>query len=315
MLAYFLRRLLALIPVLFVVSIIVFTIMRLIPGDPIDVMYGTEGISDETRVAMERRLGLDQPLPVQYARWLFRFVTGDWGISFINGQPVFRTIMQKLPATYFLALSSMVVALLISFPLGIVAAVKRNTGIDYVAMVAALVGLSIPSFWMAIMLVLIFSLKLGWLPCIGFVSPFESPLQALRHLTLPAIALGTALAGTFTRLTRSSLLEVLSADYVRTARAKGLNERIVILIHALKNAVIPIITVVGMWFGFQLAGSVVVETIFAWPGVGQLLVNSILSRDYPMVQNVVLIVSMSFVIINLLVDVTYTFIDPRIHLS
>jgi peptide/nickel transport system permease protein len=315
MINYILRRLLALIPVLLIVSIVVFIIMRLIPGDPVDVMYGTEGVSDETRAAMAHKLGLDQPLPVQYGRWLVRFVMGDWGISFINGQPVFRTIMQKLPATYFLALSSMVVALLLSFPLGIVAAVKRNTGIDYAAMVAALAGISIPSFWMAIMLVLIFSLRLRWFPSIGFVSPFQSPLDSLKHLALPSIALGTALTGTFTRLTRSSLLEVLGEDYVRTARAKGLSERVVILSHALKNAIIPVVTVIGMWFGFQLAGSVVIETIFAWPGVGQLLVQSILSRDYPMVQNVVLIVSMSFVLINLLVDVTYTVIDPRIRLS
>jgi peptide/nickel transport system permease protein len=306
---------LALIPVLFLVSVIVFFIMRLIPGDPIDVMYGIEGISDETRAAMERKLGLDQPLVVQYLRWLARFVTGDWGVSFINGQPVARTILSKLPATYFLATSSMIVAFLLSLPLGIVAAVKRNTGVDYAAMVAALIGISIPGFWLAIMLVLIFSLRLGWFPTIGFVSPFEDPVEALRHLVLPAFALGAALTGTFTRLTRSSLLEVLGEDYIRTARAKGLREWSVILRHALKNAIIPVVTVAGMWFGFLLAGSVVIETIFAWPGVGQLLVQSILSRDYPMVQNVVLIVSITFVLVNLLVDVTYTFLDPRIRLS
>ncbi|MBN1316071.1 MAG: ABC transporter permease [Anaerolineales bacterium] len=315
MLAYFIRRLIALIPVLFLVSIIVFIIMHAIPGDPIDVMYGTEGISEETRAAVEHKLGLDQPIPVQYLRWLGRFVTGDWGVSFINGQPIARTILQKLPATYFLSLTSMVAAVLISFPLGIIAAVKRNTGVDYLAMVLALLGISIPNFWMAIMLVLVFSLKLGWLPSIGFVSPFESLLDSIKHLALPSIALGVALIGTFTRLARSSLLEVLGEDYVRTARSKGLNERVVILVHALKNAVIPVITVMGMWFGFLLAGSVVIETIFAWPGVGQLLVQSILSRDYPMVQNVVLIVSITFVLINLFVDMTYTFLDPRIQLA
>lgn len=313
--AYFIRRLIALIPVLFLVSIIVFIIMHAIPGDPIDVMYGTEGISEETRAAVEHKLGLDQPIPVQYLRWLGRFVTGDWGVSFINGQPIARTILQKLPATYFLSLTSMVAAVLISFPLGIIAAVKRNTGVDYLAMVLALLGISIPNFWMAIMLVLVFSLKLGWLPSIGFVSPFESLLDSIKHLALPSIALGVALIGTFTRLARSSLLEVLGEDYVRTARSKGLNERVVILVHALKNAVIPVITVMGMWFGFLLAGSVVIETIFAWPGVGQLLVQSILSRDYPMVQNVVLIVSITFVLINLFVDMTYTFLDPRIQLA
>lgn len=315
MLTYFIRRLLALIPVLFLVSIIVFIIMHAIPGDPVDVMYGTEGVSEETRAAIEHKLGLDQPLPVQYFCWLGRFVTGDWGVSFINGQPIAKTILLKLPATYFLSLTSMVAAIILSFPLGIVAAIKRNTGVDYLAMVLALLGISIPNFWMAIMLVLIFSLTLGWLPSIGYVSPLESVTGSIKHLVLPSIALGVSLIGTFTRLTRSSLLEVLGEDYVRTARSKGLGETVVILVHALKNAIIPVITVMGMWFGFLLAGSVVIETIFAWPGVGQLLVQSILSRDYPMVQNVVLIVSITFVLINLFVDMTYTFLDPRIQLA
>lgn len=313
--AYLGRRVLALIPVLLLVSIIVFLIMRLIPGDPIDVMYGMEGISEETRAELERKLGLDKPLVVQYVRWLGRFVVGDWGVSFVNGQPVFRTIMQKLPATYLLALASMVIAIVVSVPLGVIAAIKRNTGFDYLAMIGALAGISIPTFWMAIMLILVFSLKLGWFPSIGFVSPFEAPLESLEHVLLPATALGTSLAGTFTRMIRSSVLEVLGEDYVRTARAKGLSERAVIFIHALKNALLPVLTVVGMWFGFLLAGSVVTETIFAWPGIGQLLVQSILSRDYPAVQNIVLIVSISFVLINLLVDVAYTWLDPRIRLS
>jgi peptide/nickel transport system permease protein len=315
MASFIIRRLVALIPVVLLVSVIVFIIMHLIPGDPIDVMYGMESVSPEARAALEHKLGLDQPLAVQYIRWLSRFVIGDWGVSFVNGQPVFRTILQKLPATFLLATSSMIVALLISIPLGIIAAIHRNTGIDYMAMVLALLGISIPSFWMAIMLVLVFALQLGWLPSIGFVSPLEAPVEALKHLVLPSIALGTALAGTFTRLTRSSLLETMNQDYIRTARSKGLMERTVVLLHALKNALIPVITVIGMWFGFLLAGSVVIETIFAWPGVGQLLVQSILSRDYPVVQNTVLIVSVSFVLVNLAVDLLYTFLDPRIRLT
>jgi len=315
MFGYIVRRLVALVPTLLLVSTIVFAIMHTIPGDPIDVMYGAEGISVEVRAAVERKLGLDQPIAAQYVRWLGRLMIGDWGFSFINGQPVFGTIIQKLPATLLLAVSSMLIALLISTPLGIVAAINRNTGIDYMAMVFALLGISIPGFWMAIMLVLVFALRLRWLPSIGFVSPIESPFDALKHLLLPSVALGTSLAGTFTRLIRSSLLEVLGQDYVRTARAKGQTERTVILGHALRNAIIPVVTVIGMWFGFLLAGSVVIETIFAWPGVGQLLVNSILSRDYPVVQNVVLIVSISFVLVNLAVDILYTFLDPRIRLS
>jgi len=312
---YIVWRLVALIPVLLIVSLIVFLIMSFIPGDPIDVMYGMEAISDEVRAALEHKLGLDQPILVQYFRWLGRLLTGDWGVSFINGQPVFELVIQKLPKTFLLAVSSMIVALLISFPLGIISATNRNTSLDYMTMVFALFGISVPSFWMGIMLVLLFALKLRWLPSFGFVSPFEAPLEALKHLLLPSIALGTALTGTFTRLTRSSLLETLAQDYVRTARAKGLKERRVILRHALKNAIIPVVTVMGMWFGFLLSGSVVIETIFAWPGVGQLLVNSILNRDYPVVQSVVMIVSTGFVLANLAVDVAYTFFDPRIRQS
>lgn len=289
--------------------------MHLIPGDPIDVLYGTEGISDEVRAALEHKLGLDQPLAVQYLHWLKRFVVGDWGVSYIKGQPVFEMIIQKLPATYSLAVASMVLAIFTSLPLGIIAAVKQNTGLDYIAMILALLGISIPAFWMGIMLILVFALKLRWLPSIGFVSPIEDPFGALRHLILPSIALGTAMTGTFTRMIRSSLLEVMGEDYVRTARAKGLSERGVIFVHALKNAIIPTLTVVGMWFGFLLAGSVVIETIFAWPGVGQLLVHSILNRDYPVVQNVVLIVAISVVLVNLVVDIVYTLLDPRIRLS
>jgi len=312
---YIVWRLVALIPVLLIVSLIVFLIMSFIPGDPIDVMYGMEAISDEVRAALEHKLGLDQPILVQYFRWLGRLLTGDWGVSFINGQPVFELVIQKLPKTFLLAVSSMIVALLISFPLGIISATNRNTSLDYMTMVFALFGISVPSFWMGIMLVLLFALKLRWLPSFGFVSPFEAPLEALKHLLLPSIALGTALTGTFTRLTRSSLLETLAQDYVRTARAKGLKERRVILRHALKNAIIPVVTVMGMWFGFLLSGSVVIETIFAWPGVGQLLVNSILNRDYPVVQSVVMIVSTGFVLANLAVDVAYTFFNPRIRQS
>ncbi|MBS1251837.1 MAG: Glutathione transport system permease protein GsiC [Anaerolineales bacterium] len=264
---------------------------------------------------MEHKLGLDQPLAVQYLHWLKRFVVGDWGVSYIKGQPVFEMIIQKLPATYSLAVASMVLAIFTSLPLGIIAAVKQNTGLDYIAMILALLGISIPAFWMGIMLILVFALKLRWLPSIGFVSPIEDPFGALRHLILPSIALGTAMTGTFTRMIRSSLLEVMGEDYVRTARAKGLSERGVIFVHALKNAIIPTLTVVGMWFGFLLAGSVVIETIFAWPGVGQLLVHSILNRDYPVVQNVVLIVAISVVLVNLVVDIVYTLLDPRIRLS
>jgi peptide/nickel transport system permease protein len=287
----------------------------MIPGDPIDVMYGGEGMDDVRRAALAREMGLDQPIVVQYGRWLWRAAGGDLGNSYRAGLPVMQLIGQRLPATLWLSLSAMFLSLLVALPLGLLAAVKRNSGADMGATAFAILGISMPNFWSGILLVLVFSIWLGWLPSIGYVSPFDDFWLSIRHLILPAITLGWALAGVTTRLARSSLLEELGKDYVRTARGKGLSERAVLLRHALRNALIPTVTMIGLQMGFLIGGTVVVETVFAWPGVGMLVVDSIFARDYPVVQGVVLVIAVIVVLINLLVDVTYTVLDPRIRLS
>lgn len=315
MLAYLARRALTLLPILLFMSIIVFALIRLIPGDPIDVMYGGEGMDEVRRAALARELGLDQPVTIQYGRWLVRAIQGDLGNSYRAGMPVIQLIGQRLPATLWLCLNAMILSLVIALPLGLLAAVKRNSGADMGAMVFAILGISMPNFWSGILLVLIFSIWLGWLPSIGYVSPFDDFSLSLRHLILPAFTLGWALAGVTTRLARSSMLEELGKDYVRTARGKGLGERSVLLGHTLRNALIPTVTMVGLQLGFLIGGTVVVETVFAWPGVGLLVVDSIFARDYPVVQGVVLVLAVLVVLINLLVDLTYPILDPRIRLS
>lgn len=315
MLAYLVRRSLTLLPILLLMSIIVFALIRMVPGDPIDVMYGSEGMDEARRAALAKELGLDQPIFVQYIKWLWRAVRGDLGNSYRAGMPVLQLIAQRFPATLLLSFAALFLSLLIALPLGLIAAVKRNTGADLAAMIFAILGISMPNFWSGILLVLVFAIWLGWLPSIGYVSPFKDFFTSLRHLLLPAITLGWSLAGTTTRLARSSLLEELGKDYIRTARGKGLQERAVLLTHALRNALIPTVTMVGLQLGFLIGGTVVVETVFAWPGVGLLVVDSIFARDYPVVQGIVLVIAVLVVLINLLVDVIYTILDPRIRLS
>lgn len=315
MLAYLARRALTLLPILLLMSMIVFALVRMIPGDPIDVMYGGEGMDEARRAALSREMGLDQPIVVQYGRWLLRAGTGDLGNSYRASMPVMQLIGQRLPATLWLSLSAMFLSLLVALPLGLLAAVKRNSGADMGATAFAILGISMPNFWSGILLVLVFSIWLGWLPSIGYVSPFDDFWLSIRHLILPAITLGWAMAGVTTRLARSSLLEELGKDYVRTARGKGLSERAVLLNHTLRNALIPTVTMIGLQMGFLIGGTVVVETVFAWPGVGSLVVDSIFARDYPVVQGVVLVIAVIVVLINLLVDLTYTVLDPRIRLG
>lgn len=315
MLAYLARRTLTLLPILLLMSIMVFALIRMVPGDPIDVMYGSEGMDEVRRAALSRALGLDQPVVVQYGKWLWRAVQGDLGNSYRAGMPVLQLIAQRLPATLLLSFAALFLSLLIALPLGLLAAVKRNSGLDMAAMIFAILGISLPNFWSGILLVLVFAVWLGWLPSIGYVSPLEDFFKSLRHLILPAITLGWALSGATTRLARSSLLEELGKDYVRTARGKGLAERAVLLTHALRNALIPTVTMVGLQLGFLIGGTVVVETVFAWPGVGLLVVDSILARDYPVVQGIVLVIAVVVVLVNLLVDVIYTLLDPRIRLG
>lgn len=313
--AYLLRRALSLLPILLLMSMIVFALIRLVPGDPVDVMYGSEGMDATRRNALRHELGLDDSLAVQYVKWLGRAATGDLGRSYKAQMPVSELIAERLPATLYLSAAALLFSLLVAIPLGVIAAIKRNTWLDFGAMAFAIFGISIPNFWAGIMLALVFAVYLRWLPSIGYVSPLTNLGESLQHLLLPAVTLGLSLAGTTSRLTRSSLLEELGKDYVRTARGKGLAENAVLLGHALRNALIPTITMVGLQLGFLIGGAVVVETVFAWSGIGLLVVDSIFGRDYPVVQGVVLVIAVMVVLVNLMVDVTYTFLDPRIRLG
>jgi peptide/nickel transport system permease protein len=315
MLDYLARRMLTLLPVFFLMTIIVFALIRMVPADPIDAMYGAEGLDEARRAALSKSLGLDQPVVIQYLRWLGRALTGDLGNSYRAQMPVLDLILQRLPATVFLSLGALIFSVILAIPLGVLSAIKRNSGADLGAMGFAILGISLPQFWSGIMLVLIFAIGLGWLPSIGYVSPFEDLGASLRHLILPAITLGWSLAGATTRLTRSSVLEELERDYVRTARGKGVPEWRVLTYHALRNALIPTVTMIGLQLAFLVGGAVVVEVVFAWPGIGLLVVDSIFARDYPVVQGVILTIAILVVVVNLAVDVIYTLIDPRIRLG
>lgn len=294
-------------------TIIVFALIRMVPGDPVDVMYGAEGLSEAQRAALESELGIDQPLVIQYLKWLAKTATGDMGRSYRAQMPVTQLILQRLPATFFLSIGALLLSVIIAIPLGILAAVRTNTWVDVAALGFAIFGISLPQFWSGIMLVLIFAVGLGWLPSIGYVSPTEDFGLFLRHLILPTITLGWGLAGVTARLMRSSMLDELSSDYVRTARAKGMTERGVQYGHALRNALIPTITMIGLQLAFLIGGAVVVEVVFALPGIGLLVVDSIFARDYPVVQGVILTIAVLVVLVNLSVDVIYTAIDPRIR--
>jgi peptide/nickel transport system permease protein len=315
MLGYLVRRVIGLLPILLIMSVIVFVLIRLVPGDPIDVMYGSEGMDTARRAALSHELGLDQSVVVQYGRWVWRAVHGDLGNSYRAGMPVMALIGQRLPATLLLAGAALFISLLIAVPLGVLAAVRRNSWVDFSALGFAIFGISLPNFWAGMVLVLIFAVWLHWLPAIGYVSPATNLGRFLADLVLPALTLGWSLSGTTTRLARSSMLEELGKDYVRTARGKGLREETVLLVHGLRNALIPLITMIGLQLGFLLGGVVVVEAVFAWPGIGLLVVDSIFARDYPVVQGVVLVIAVMVVLVNLMVDVLYTIVDPRIRLG
>jgi len=311
-LGYLLRRAGALVPVLGVVSVVVFSLIHLTPGDPVRIMLREE--ADPATVAtLRRQLGLDRPLPLQYLTWLGRAVQGELGRSIRTNQPVMDAIRQRAPVTLSLAMAALLVALAIGLPAGILAALRRNSVVDVVATLVAIAGVSLPSFWLAVLLILIFSLTLGWLPPLGWVSPGRDLVAWAQSLVLPSVTLGVAIAAVVMRMTRASLLEVLELEYVRTARAKGLAERRIVLGHALQNALIPVVTVVGLQAGALLGGAVITETIFALPGVGRLLVDAIFQRDFPIVQGVVLFLAVNFLVVNLLVDLTYAWLDPRIR--
>ena len=300
------------VPVLVLVSVVIFMIIHLTPGDPVLVMLGEEA-SPEARDRLREELGLNAPLPVQYVLWAGRMVRGDLGHSIRTHQPVSEAVLQRLPVTIELSLAAMLVSLSIALPAGIISALRRNTAADIGSSILALLGVSVPNFFLAILLIWTFALNLRWLPPIGFVPLIQDVGTNLRGLIMPAVTLGTALAAVTTRQMRGSLLEVLGNDYIRTAWAKGLREGLVIQRHALKNALIPVITVVGLQMGNLLGSAIITETIFALPGVGRMVVDSIFQRDFPMVQGIVLYLALIFLVINLLVDMTYAYLDPRIR--
>jgi len=305
-----LGRLVATIPTIFGVLVAVFLIVHLIPGDPVTAMLGDTATREQitsTRAA----LGLDDPLVVQFGSYVAQVFQGDLGTSLMSRQPVTEQVMARLPSTLSLAIAGVLVSVLIGVPLGILASARRGGKIDFAALLATTVGEAAPSFWIGLILSSVFALTLGWLPATGGGDPGDQ-VSILRALVLPAVALGLAGMALVARITRSSMLEVLDEDYVRTARAKGAREFVVVVKHALRNAAIPIVTVVGLNFGALLGGAVVMETVFARPGVGTLLVNAILSRDYPVVQGVTLVVATLFVLVNLLVDLSYSLLDPRV---
>ena len=299
------RRLLGAIPVLWGVATLIFVIMRLLPGDPAVLMLSEGGGSVEAISELRAELGLDDPLLVQYARYLFNLLQGDLGTSLFTNRPVVTTIVEQLPSTLELAVAAMIIAVGMGTALGILAAVKRGTWLDTLATTVAVTGVSVPIFWSALLLIWLLSLKLSWLPATG--------QGGLAHLILPALVLGFASSGAIARLVRSSLVEVFDQDYINTARAKGLPESRILARHAVKSAFIPVITIIGLQFGFLLGGTVVTETIFSRQGIGRLVVNAILWKDFPVVQGVVLLAALVYTVVNLAVDVAYAYLDPRIH--
>ena len=311
---YAAARILSIVPALLGVSVAVFLLIRLIPGTVVDQMVGTEGAySEESMRALRSFFGLDQPIYVQYVRWLGTLLRGDLGVSWRTGLPVLQMIGSRLLVTVELTMGAMAVALAVGVPLGMLSARRENTTLDHVARIASLFSLSVPVFWQATMLILAVSLGLGWAPAVDFVSPWTDPARNLAIIALPSLALGTAVAAVFMRMTRSSLLEVMRQDYIRTARAKGLPEPAVLWGHALKNSLIPLVTVAGVQMGYLLGGAVVTEEVFTLPGVGRLLLWAVFQRDYPVVQGTILVVSALFLVSNLIVDLVYAYLDPRIR--
>jgi peptide/nickel transport system permease protein len=331
---YIASRLLNLIPVLLGITLLVFTFLHLIPGDPAQVMAGERATPDQV-AALREQLGLNQPLPLQYLVFLGNLLRFNFGTSIISGVPIAQEIRIRWPATFELSVAAMIVATLLGIPAGVLAAVRKNSAVDNLTMSGSLLGVSLPVYWLGLLLVYLFAVNLHWLPPSGRLSidagfsfkpitgfyvldallqgNFKALKDVLAHLILPAITLGTIPLAILARITRSAMLEVLSQDYIRTARAKGLLERWVIFKHALKNALLPVVTIIGLQFGTLLGGAILTETIFSWPGIGSWIYEGILARDYPVVQGGVVFVAAAFVLINLLVDLSYAFLDPRIQ--
>jgi len=312
MLSFILRRLVIAIPTIILISVFVFTLQKLLPGDPVLAMAGEER-DPQVLEYLREKYRLNDPIPVQYFTWIGNALTGDLGISLRTNQPVLELIGEKLPVTIQLATMAMLFALIIGIPAGIFSAVKKGTVTDYIANVVALSGLSIPNFWLGIMLILLVSVKWKLLPASGYVPLSEDPVRSITVMLMPAFVLGTALAATLMRHTRSAMLSVMSSDYVRTARAKGLVERKVILKHAFRNALTPIVTLTALLFGELIAGAVLTEQIFTIPGFGKLVVDAVFNRDYAVVQGIVLVTAVGFIFMNLLADVAYVLLNPRLR--
>lgn len=312
MLAYLLGRLFALLPVLLVVAAVVFLLIHVTPGDPARVLLGQDATGAQV-AALRHELGLDRPLPVQFVLWLGRAVRGDLGLSFFLHAPVTTDILAHTGPTVILSLLGLSVALLIGIPIGVVSAVFRNSWVDQTSLALAMLGAAVPSFWLGLSLIVLFAVTLGWFPSSGYRPPAVGLGLSLYYLVLPALALGLPNSSLIIRFTRSSLLDVINNDYIRTARAKGLGQPSVIFRHAFRNALVPILTVVGLTFAALMGGAVVTETVFSLPGIGQLVVSSVLRRDYPVIQGVVLMVATVYVLVNLLVDVLYFVVDPRVR--
>ncbi len=306
------KRLLVAIPTLLIISIFVFSLQKLLPGDPVLAMAGEER-DPATIEFLREKYRLNDPVPLQYINWLGGVMTGDFGISLRSNQPVLELIGQKLPVTIQLAVMAMFFAMVIGIPIGILAAVKKNTWIDYTANIVALSGLSIPNFWLGIMLILLVSVKLGLLPASGYESIFVDPVRSIETMIMPAFVLGNALAATLMRHTRSAMVAVLSSDYIRTARAKGLSPREIILSHSFRNALLPVITLLALLFGELLAGAVLTEQIFTIPGFGKMTVDAVFTRDYAVVQGIVLCTAVGFILMNLLADIAYVLLNPRLR--
>ena len=312
MLIFLGKRVLQLIPTLFFVSVIIFSLQQLLPGDPALVMAGEErdpAVLEQIR----KQYRLDQPIPIQYVYWIKGVLSGDLGESMRLKEPVLRLIMQKFPVTLQLALMAIVVSLAVGVTAGVISAIKKNTKIDYAVNLVALWGISTPNFWLGIMLIFLFSVWLGWLPASGYVSPFEDFWLSLQTTVLPAFVLGNSFAAVLMRHTRSAMLQAMTSDYVRTARAKGLAERIVVVKHALRNALTPVITLGALELGTLLSGAVLTEQVFSIPGFGKLIVDSVFNRDYAVVQGVTLVTATTYILLNLLADIAYVFVNPRLR--
>jgi len=310
---FILRRLLMLIPTLLGMSVLIFLMLRLLPGDIVDIIVGADPQADSAaRQRLREAMGLDDPIPVQYVRWLGDLLRGDPGVSLRSGKPVGQILWQSLPITVELAVLAVLMATVVAIPLGVISAVKRDTGMDFGARVAGLIGLSLPNFWIATLLLLFTSTQFGWVPKTRYISLFDDPLGNLKQMWLPAAAIAVQLMAIEMRMTRTTMLEVLNQDYIRTARAKGLRDQVVVYRHALRNALIPVITVIGFQLGALMGSSAIIEVIFGLNGVGYTLLQAIFNRDYPLVQAAVLYLAIVFVLINLVVDVLYAVLDPRI---